>query len=796
MRIYKQWHALASLILILFLAGACGAFDSESDQTTTDTNVTDDNQGGNNNQNNDDTVSTRTLRSFNARVLDGYESCAVMQQDLEIVGQWLVDRAIEQNLQSYFYYYDYETGTQNDSGTEVTDDSDFDADIETSDSGVVEVTNAVSDQSDNQNEAPTSNEASQDSDAAADEEGFTSNNQVEGVDEADFVKSDGTYIYMSYGKDIVVYDLAGNEVERESLPEVSTSSQKTVYRGTVNFTDELELGMIEPALDIWIAPQDTESIAAMLFNGNRIVMIARGYQTSNYMVNNYTRVLLYDVDTQGALTFVEDTLLNGSYLTGRMIDGQVYLVTSADLDQYSLTRQFSPWSMSPRPTSKDDYLAAAETLAQTVISPWAESTLNSLFADQEGNLNEALCQNVVQINNMRSGTSEDSASDDPADDDLGQSEELMDAFAGIVTFNMEEGLAGMSGSGTFLPLANLTAYASQDYLVLAGTGRSWNQDSFDESTMLITFSLADRQVSPLAVGTVPGRVLNQFSIDFHNDHLRVATTKERSWRWWDFWAEQAQSESYVSVLAIEDNELVLQGQVSGLGLGERIYAVRFMEDRGFVVTFRQIDPFYTLDLSDPTNPQQVGELKIPGFSNYLHPIDENHILAIGESPAEEDSPFWQWGLQVAVFDVSNMSDPQQKFKHFVENWSYSDATHDHLAFRYLSSRNKLILPLRTNSFDGFEIYDIDLDEGVTASGRVAHADSSYMSYGCFYGQTLNPRSMVFGDQLVTMKGHKVISSDLETLSEQWVGDLKPEETPEYCYPYYWLDVAVETDVAD
>lgn len=143
--------------------------------------------------------------------------------------------------------------------------------------------------------------------------------------------------------------------------------------------------------------------------------------------------------------------------------------------------------------------------------------------------------------------------------------------------------------------------------------------------------------------TLPGHLLNQFSMDEHNGHLRVATTIE------DLVGQKSSSRVYVL-----NQELDIKGVESGLGPGQRIYAVRFVGERGYVVTYRQTDPFYILDLSDPSDPRETGELKMPGFSSYLHPISNDRVIGIGKGPVDG----WRQGVKAVLFDVSNNQNPR------------------------------------------------------------------------------------------------------------------------------------------
>lgn len=176
-----------------------------------------------------------------------------------------------------------------------------------------------------------------------------------------------------------------------------------------------------------------------------------------------------------------------------------------------------------------------------------------------------------------------------------------------------------------------------------------------EKTGIVRFNLDNFDLK--TVGAVPGYLLNQFSLDEYNDNLRIATTIGERGRGFG-WAVGQESVNDVYVL---DKDLKIVGSVQDLGKGERIYSVRFIEDKGYVVTFRQIDPFYVLDLSNPLNPQLKGELKIPGYSSYLHPITKDKILGIGMESGN---------VKISLFDVSSPTNPTEKAKYDLkEGWS-------------------------------------------------------------------------------------------------------------------------------
>lgn len=246
-----------------------------------------------------------------------------------------------------------------------------------------------------------------------------------------------------------------------------------------------------------------------------------------------------------------------------------------------------------------------------------------------------------------------------------------------------------------------------------------------------------------ATGTVPGFILNNYALSEHEGKLRVATTEEPNW------LARTESQSTVTVLDQQGNRLVRVGSVTGLGKGERIYAVRFMGARGYVVTFRQIDPLYTLDLADPTAPKVVGELKIPGYSAYLHPIGENRLLGIGREGAT---------VQASLFDVSNFASPQRVAVLPFGTGSTPVENEPH-AFLYWAPANLAVIPLATYGeapFTGAAGIKI-AGNAMGQLGRVTHETADR-------GQIPIQRSFVIGDRLYTLSYLGVLSSGLGDLA--------------------------------
>lgn len=263
-----------------------------------------------------------------------------------------------------------------------------------------------------------------------------------------------------------------------------------------------------------------------------------------------------------------------------------------------------------------------------------------------------------------------------------------------------------------------TVYSSTESLYVAtnqwfdtfpATEQDWLEENY--STSFHKFSLGDDGTANYeASGSVRGHILNQFALDEHDGRLRIATTDGTPW------GQQDTTESFITVFEQNGDELEAVGSVGGLGRGERIFSVRFLEDEAYVVTFRQIDPFYVVDLSNPTQPAVVGELKIPGFSSYLHPIGDDLVLGVGQDADENGGTR---GAKVSLFDVSDPANPVELDVWIDSGYSQSDVQWDHRAFTWWAPENAAILPLSSwdTQFFGAVVLDVTRS-GIAERGRV------------------------------------------------------------------------------
>ncbi|RIV36364.1 beta-propeller domain-containing protein [Micromonospora radicis] len=281
----------------------------------------------------------------------------------------------------------------------------------------------------------------------------------------------------------------------------------------------------------------------------------------------------------------------------------------------------------------------------------------------------------------------------------------------------------------------------------AGTPR-WRPDTAEQVTEIYQFDTGSSgRPRYLAGGSVPGWLINQYALSEWDGHLRVATTTG------DGWGQGRGSESTVRVLRNAGGSLVPVGAVGGLGRGERIYAVRYLGPIAYVVTFRQTDPLYSLDLTDPTKPVVTGELKITGYSAYLHPLPDGRLLGVGQ---EADGQGRTEGVQVSLFDVRDPARP-----HRLDQWhlphGWSSAEHDPHAFLYRPDTGLVALPVGT----GLRLLRVN-DDKISEIGQVTHPSVvREAARRAWLGPSVR-RSLVIGDVLWTVSEAGLRATDPAT----------------------------------
>jgi len=301
-----------------------------------------------------------------------------------------------------------------------------------------------------------------------------------------------------------------------------------------------------------------------------------------------------------------------------------------------------------------------------------------------------------------------------------------------------------------------------------------------ESTVIYRVHVKADSITCEASGEVPGIVLNQFSMDEHHGYFRVATTTGHVARS----LGEATSRNHVYVL---DMNLNVVGKLEDLARGETIYSARFMGDRCYLVTFRKVDSLFVIDLKNPGNPKVLGKLKITGYSDYLHPYDENHIIGIGkETVAAEEGDFaWYQGVKISLFDVSDVENPKEIAKYEIgDRGTDSPVLKDHKALLFDGSKKLLVMPvlvakinkakypngipLNTHGdyvWQGAYVFNISLDEGLVLKGGITHLENStdLVKSGYYFSSSSVKRSLYIGNVLYTISDKKIKMNSLENL---------------------------------
>jgi len=324
---------------------------------------------------------------------------------------------------------------------------------------------------------------------------------------------------------------------------------------------------------------------------------------------------------------------------------------------------------------------------------------------------------------------------------------------------------------TILLGASSNLYVSLNNIYL--TFPVWGRDMWGfEKSSIHRIHIEGDEIEYVASGEVPGMVLNQFSMDEYNGYFRVATTT---------YGETTRNHVYIL-----DMDLNIVGSLEDLAPGETIYSARFMGERGYLVTFKQVDPLFVIDLSDPRYPEELGYLKVTGYSDYLHPYDENHLIGIGKETTDEGEFAWYQGVKMSLFDVSDVSNPVEISKYEIgHRGTDSPVLWDHKAFLFDKSRNLLVIPVLVAEVDeseypegvptwaygepvwqGAYIFHISPDAGLRLEGRITHIENLAdleEGYYYYYSPFSVERSLYIDDVLYTVSQAKIKMNSLENL---------------------------------
>jgi hypothetical protein len=507
------------------------------------------------------------------------------------------------------------------------------------------------------------------------------NNQVAGVDEADIVKNDGRYVYLAMNGALrIVQALEPRLLSVTKLP-----------------------GMVR---ELFV--EGDRAVVYVSMGGNARQRCTYGYDCQFAGDGSSTKIVVLDIANRSIPRISRELELSGSLMAARRIGRTVHTVVS---DGDAAPPPYSTW-----PSNLD---------ACGVRESAARARFAQLKLDNERRIRASIQSALPTIKDK--GT-ESQLCDHMLRTPMGDGK----AFTTLVSFELDNNAPATTFTIQSRPGA---VYASADALYLAVVHRktdakSWYSfyDSADELSDVHKFRIGSdpRETRYQGSGVVPGHVLNQFAMDQWYGYLRIATTRGR--------VPDPKVESAVSVLATDpDGNLVRVGAVEGIAPREDIRAVRFDDDRGYVVTFKKTDPLFVLDLHSPAHPVILGELKIPGFSTYMHRIDKNHLLSIGfDANDHGDFAFFD-GVILQLFDVSRPTDPRLLHKEKIgTRGSSSEAATNHLAFNYFAERGLLAIPMTICegggdgvnggelAFSGLLVYNVSPERGFTRLGGINH----------------------------------------------------------------------------
>ena len=580
--------------------------------------------------------------------------------------------------------------------------------------------------------------------------GYSKTNiQVAGVDEPDIIKNDNRYIYVISGPNLVIvdaYPAAGASVI--SRTEIAETPRDIFVNGDrlVLFSTETTPYETRPETsDPWIRP------------------VPPYYQPSTPV----THVTIYDIRDRTTPKVLKDYSIEGECVDARMIGSLVYLVTQEQIYPYRdypvivpVLREGTRTVVQPdvwyfdHPESQYTFTTITSLDAATGRERDAQTYLlgsgNTLYVSED-----ALYVGYPQYRPVIYRVQEDLP---------------------VRAVAVSDSAIGSSG----IP-ADFNTLTSQERESIIEGLRNAEQDAIrrkevDQTTTVIhKIGIRNGAITYLAKGEVPGTLHNQFSMDEYRGNLRVATTSS-------LYTPRFGQYTYNNVYVL-DRDMATIGGLTHIAEQETIYATRFIGDRLYMVTFKRIDPFFVIDLSTPTSPKILGKLKIPGYSDYLHPYDATHIIGIGkETSTNEWGGVSTSGVKLALFDVSDVSNPTLLDKVQIgDAGSDSAALEDHHAFLFDRAKNLLVIPIRAVTADpvgkgdyysyrpqvwyGAYVFGVTPETGFALRGTVQHgaSDSGYYSYGSSSSEV--KRSLYISDVLYTMSSKQIKANPLDDLEK-------------------------------
>jgi uncharacterized secreted protein with C-terminal beta-propeller domain len=528
-------------------------------------------------------------------------------------------------------------------------------------------------------------------------------------------------------------DYSGTNVQEAGVdePDIVKTNGVTLFVIENGQLEAVKVGGAQPRL-LDTLKLDNAWSHELLLSGTHLLVLSRGgywaeplpAMPSIMIVPQPSTSTLTEVDVSNptALKVVQTLTLSGAFVDARMVGSSVRFVASIALP--------GPLPYVTPADSTATELADAQARNRAVV---ASSPLSAWLPTYR--LGKGVARPLVNCRDLRRP---------PTFSGLG--------MLTVTTIDLSKGLTPLDSTGIMTD--GRIVYASPKTLYVAT--EPWSarplpaaptKATSNIATQIHAFDISDpRKTAYLGSGAVPGYLLSQWSLSEFQGVLRVVSTDTPSW-----WGSGRASQSHLTSLRLQNGSLTQLGQLGGLGRGDRVYAVRMIGDTGYVVTFRQVDPLYTLDLHAPARPKLVGELELPGYSSYLHPISADLLLGIGQNiDPHSNEPV---GTQVSLFDVSHPAHPV-RLAHATLGQGWSEAESDHHAFLYWPARSLVVVPFGQQAV----AMRVSRPAGITELGRIIHSQAGHSQLPQI------DRSLVAGKALLTISNAGVAANGLTSLA--------------------------------
>ena len=565
----------------------------------------------------------------------------------------------------------------------------------------LDITSAVEDSATSEKSyTPTTAQSETNSSTTSSENYSKTNIQVENVDEADIVKTNGKYVFYVVSNKIIIVDIQ-DKTRMKKVSEITFEGDNFKPQELYIYKDKI----------IAIGNESGYSTSKSIVKETLNSIYKKGIYRQN------TTAVIFDISDIEKPNEIRRVKIEGNYVSSRMINGNIYFVANKAIASYNIVRH--------------------------EIDDLDESAYKPAYTDTAVSTREKLIDfdRVYYFDNIES---------------------LNYLTLGGFNVNNEK----EADVETFMGAGD-TIFCSTENLYIAKARNVYDADtrrSFGKDTKILKFSLDNGNIEFKAEADIEGGINNQFSMDEQNGYFRIATTIGKTYN---------MDDSTSNSLYILDEKLQEVGRLDGIAKGEKIYSVRYAGDRAYVVTFKEIDPLFVIDLSNVRNPKILGELKIPGYSTYLHPYDENHLIGFGydTKPNSSNTGVVNDGLKMSMFDITDFNNPKEMFTVKIgNNRTSSPLANNHKALLFDKEKNLIAFPVTSYESGKSEykaqVYDIDLEKGFTLRGEIKHNFEQDETRKYYTNYNYNIDRIIYAqDVFYTLSKAIIKASDMNSLQE-------------------------------